>query len=113
MTTPAAIPQAMNAAVTAFGDQPSLAKTQVAAGETLRMYRRPAQCSSLSRSITACGWPAARSSARDGPGIVLHSLGDLDLGQRQALEDGVAARSRARRVGHGLGKVRLRHADLI
>ena len=53
MTTPAAMPQAMNAPVTAFGDQPSRAKTQVAAGDSLRMYRRPAQCSSLSRSITA------------------------------------------------------------
>ena len=36
-TTPAATPQTMNATVTAFGDQPSRANTQVARGETLRM----------------------------------------------------------------------------
>src|ERR1039457_3996819 len=91
-TTPAATPQTMNSAVTAFGLQPSLANTQVAHGDSLRMYSRPAQCSSFNRAITAGGCPCDLSSASVGPGILLHSLSRLRLRHREALQDRVAAR---------------------
>ena len=97
-TTPAAMPHAMNARVTAFGDQPSRAKTHVACGEIRRMYSRPAQCSSLSRSITDGGCPLAFSSASDGPDIVPHPLARLSLGQAEVLQDRVPAGPGARRA---------------
>src|SRR6266513_1158794 len=110
-TTPAATPQTMKAIVTAFGDQPRRAKTQVARGDTRRMYRRPAQCSSLSRSRTAGGWPVALSSASDGPDILLHSRPRLRLGQPEALQDRVAAGARAGGAHHRLGELRHRQAQ--
>src|ERR1017187_8787941 len=111
-TTPAGMPQTMNATVTAFGDQPRRANTQVASGGTLRMYSRPAQCPSFSRSSTAWRWPRARSSARDGPDILLHSLGDLRLGKGEAFEDRVPAGPGARRMRDRPGEIRAGQADI-
>src|SRR5215475_6380225 len=111
-TTPAATPQTMKATVTAFGDQPRRAKTQVARGDTRRMYRRPAQCSSLSRSRTAGGWPVALSSASDGPDILLHSRPRLRLGQPEVLQDGVAAGAGAGRAHDRLGELRRRQPQI-
>src|SRR5215470_10541997 len=106
--TPAATPHTMKATVTAFGDQPRRAKTQVARGETRRMYRRPAQCSSLSRSRTPGGWPVALTSASDGPDILLHSRARLRLGQREAFQDRVAAGAGAGGAHDRLGEFRRR-----
>src|SRR5260370_38944171 len=107
-TTPAASPHAMKARVTAFGAQPSRAKTHVAWGEIRRMYSRPAQCSSLSLSITDGGCPRAFSSASDGPDIVPYPLARLSLGQAEVLQAPVPARAGARRTGDGLGVLRPR-----
>src|ERR1700730_6166716 len=102
ITTPAAMPHAINARVTACGGRPSRAKTHVAWGEIRRMYSRPAQCSSLSLSITDGGCPLAFSSASDGPDIVPYPLDRLSLGQAEVLQDRVPARrggpSRARQA---------------
>jgi hypothetical protein len=38
--------------------------------ETCRMYSRPAQCSPLTRPITAWGWQTAWSSARVGVEVI-------------------------------------------
>src|SRR5215475_3564378 len=111
-TAPAATPQTMKATVTAFGDQPRRAKTQVARGDTRRMYRRPAQCSSLSRSRTAGGWPVALSSASDGPDILLHSRPRLRLGQTEVFQDGVAAGAGAGGAHDRLGELRRRQAQV-
>src|SRR5580704_7835599 len=102
----------MNATVTAFGDQPSLANTQVAHGENLRMYSRPAQCSSFSRSMTAAGCPPARSSASVGPDILVNSLRCLSLRHAEALQDRVPSRPGFGPERDGPGKFGRRHADV-
>src|ERR1700680_4977689 len=111
-TPPAAMPHAINARVTAFGDQPSRAKTHVACGEIRRMYSRPAQRSSLSLSITDDGCPLAFSSASDGPDIVPYPLARFGLGQAEALQDRVPAGPRARRADHRLGELSRRQTQV-
>src|SRR5580704_17481079 len=79
-TTPPATPHRMKASVTALGDRPSRVNTQVARGDSLRMYSRPNRCSSLTRSTTHRGWPSARTSSSVGRGMILRSRWLLRLG---------------------------------
>src|SRR6266568_7868661 len=62
--------------------------------------------------MMARGWPSDLSSASDGPGILLHSVGYLRLGHGEALQDRVPAWPRLRRMRDGLGEVGVRHAQV-
>ena len=73
----------MNASVTALGDQPRRAKTQVARGEIFRMYRRPKRCSSFTRSTTQRGWPSDFTWLMLGRVMFLRSVPAAGLGSLQ------------------------------
>src|SRR6266516_2441857 len=105
-TTAAVTPVPIISQVTALGDQPRRANTHVPYGESRRMSNLPAQCSSLRRAVTDSGWPAARSSASDGPDILLHPLASRVRVKSEVLKNRVTPWPRGGRVGDGLGELR-------
>src|SRR3954463_2981846 len=69
------------------------------------MKMRPSQCSPLLRSKIDGGCVAARSSAIEGFDIAADMLAHAGVVEGEMLEQRVAVRPRARRVGDGLGEL--------
>src|SRR3954467_9857085 len=85
--------------------------SRVRYGEKRRMRMRPSQCSPLLRSKIEGGWVAARSSAIEGFDIAADMLAHAGVVEGEMLEQRVAVRAGARRVGHALCELLGRKAE--
>ena len=86
--------------------------SHVAYGEMRRTYRRPAQCSPLTRPKIASGCTTARTSATEGLDVRTDVAPHLLLAEVEVLEDRVAVRAGARRVQDGLGELLLAQPEV-
>src|SRR3954449_1066867 len=106
VSAPAAnTPAAIISQVTPLGVIGVRISSRVRYGEKRRMRMRPSQCSPLLRSKIEGGWVAARSSAIEGFDIAADMLAHAGVVEGEVLEQRVAVRARARRVGDGLGEL--------